>query len=159
MSNGAIRFSEEIEYYTPKYIVDKFGPFDYDPATTVAQAEHLEIPNYDTKETNGLFSDWTKYDKIWINPPFTEKYEFLLKAVRTFHDANRYIDICILLPISFLTTKKFSDIMDYEYYDLFLPNGRIKFENNKREAKSPAFGSVIIRLNFEGSKRIIPLEI
>jgi len=163
LSNGAIRFSEEVEYYTPKYIVDKFGPFDYDPATTKEQAEHLGIPDYDTKETNGLFSDWTKYDRIWINPPFTEKYEFLKKAIDTLHEADvkydKYVEIYILLPVSYLTTRSFSFLMELEDYDLYLPYGRIKFENSKRELRSPAFGSVIINPHFGGCKRIIPLEI
>ena len=44
-----------------------FGPFDYDPATTTEKAIDLGIPNYDTIETNGLLSDWTKYKRIWIN--------------------------------------------------------------------------------------------
>ena len=44
MSTGAICFNEQnFEYYTPKYIVDMFGPFDYDPATTSEQAKVLGI--------------------------------------------------------------------------------------------------------------------
>ena len=35
MSKGAVNFNETaIEYYTPKWLVDMFGRFDYDPATT-----------------------------------------------------------------------------------------------------------------------------
>lgn len=162
MSKGAISFSEKVEYYTPKYIVDKFGPFDYDPATTPEQAERLDIPCYDTEDTNGLLTDWTDYNDIWINPPFTLKREFLKKAIDTFYEANiygKFIDIYILLPISFLTTKSFADIMDGVCYDLYLPNGRIKFENAEGDSRSPAFGSVIISLTFNDERRIIPLEI
>lgn len=44
MSTGAICFNEQnFEYYTPKYIVDMFGKFDYDPATTEEQAKALGI--------------------------------------------------------------------------------------------------------------------
>lgn len=163
MSRGAITFSEKVEYYTPKYIVDKFGSFDYDPATTKEQAERLGIPDYDTEETNGLLRDWTKYDRIWINPPFTLKKEFLKKAIDTLRkvdvEQDTYISIYILLPISFLTTKGFADLMADVDYDLYLPNGRIKFENAEGDSRSPAFGSVIINLTFSGEKRIVPLEI
>lgn len=31
--------TEQDNCYTPKYLVDYFGHFDYDPATTKAQAE------------------------------------------------------------------------------------------------------------------------
>lgn len=60
-------------YCTPKYIVDMFGPFDYDPASTKEQAKVLEIENYSTIETNGLNPDWTPYKKIWLNPPLQTK--------------------------------------------------------------------------------------
>lgn len=31
MSKGAVNFSNDVEYYTPKNIVENFGKFDYDP--------------------------------------------------------------------------------------------------------------------------------
>ena len=43
MSKGAINFSSDNEYYTPKGFVAKFGSFDYDPATTKEKAEDLGI--------------------------------------------------------------------------------------------------------------------
>ena len=97
-------------YCTPKYIVDMFGPFDYDPASTKEQADYLNIPNYDTIETNELNSDWMPYKKIWINPPFKLKYEFLEKAVQAYKAVKN--DIYFLSPISFLTAKKFHKITD-----------------------------------------------
>ena len=85
MSKGAITFNQNnVEYYTPKNIIEMFGPFDYDPATTSDIATYFDIPNYDTKETNGLLSDWSTYKNIWITPPFNLKFEFLGKAVQTY---------------------------------------------------------------------------
>ena len=47
MSKGKLGFNQSaIEYYTPKSLVDMFGKFDYDPATTAEQAKRLGIPNY-----------------------------------------------------------------------------------------------------------------
>lgn len=80
MSKGAINFSENDDYFTPKQIVDMFGHFEYDPATTKEKTEELGIPHYDTIETNGLMSDWSLYNSIWCNPPFTLKADFLRKA-------------------------------------------------------------------------------
>lgn len=153
MSSGAIRFSEEVEYYTPKYIVDKFGPFDYDPATIRKKGEEFGLFDYDTIETDGLKPDWTCYNRIWINPPFTQKKEFLEKAVSTWKAVGN--DIFILLPISFLTTKTFHDIV--KGAKIYLPNGRIKFESPTGELKSPAFGSVVIKL--QDSWELEPMEI
>lgn len=99
-------FNLDNEYYTPKNIVDLFGQFDYDPATTLEKAIELNIPNYDTIETDGLLNDWTIYKRIWINPPFSNKNRFIEKAWRTFQIANN--EIYILFPIEYLTTSVFT---------------------------------------------------
>lgn len=141
MPKAGIQFQKRDEWMTPKEVVDFFGPFDYDPATTKKQAEHLGIPNYDTIETDGLKTDWNKYGRIFINPPFTRKEEFLRKAIKT----PRHI--FFLMPIEYMTTKQFHEIMK-EYdggYIMWLPNGRIKFSDGSSK-NSPAFGSVILEL-------------
>lgn len=139
-----------VEWYTPKEILEYFRPngykgpiFDYDPATTIEMATYHGIPNFNTKGTDGLTQDWSDYNRIWINPPFDKKAEFLKKAVETYNDTSNYI--LILLPVEFLTTKKFHQIMGSTSYVLHIPNGRIKFLNGNGSA-APAFGSVIIEL-------------
>ena len=121
MPKAGIQFSRKDEYFTPKEVVDHFGSFDYDPATTKEQAEYLDILDYDTIETDGLNSDWSEYNKIWCNPPFTSKFEFLKKAIES--KKNVYF----LTPIETLTTKKFHQIVGDTPYTMFVPNGRIKF--------------------------------
>lgn len=154
MSKGAINFSKDNEYYTPPELVSIFGPFDYDPATNLERALKLHIPFFDTEETDGLKSDWTKYKRIWINPPFTKKKEFWQKAWSTYWKAHN--EIYFLCPISWLTTKQF-----HKYYRggiIYLPNERIKFETNMGVSKSPAFGSVVIKLDYR-EKRIEVLDL
>lgn len=142
MSNGAIRFSDNDEYFTPKRIVDMFGAFDYDPATNERKAKEFGVKYFDTEETDGLKTDWTKFKRIWCNPPFTMKKEFLTKC-QEFYD-NTKGDVYILLPISFLTTKTFHSVC--RGGQVFLPDGRIKFENGRGDSKSPAFGSVVVKI-------------
>lgn len=156
-----IKKEEKIEkddkYYTPKYVVDFFFPdgFDYDPATCEYKAKEFKVPYYDTIETDGLIQDWTKYERIWINPPFTKKYQFLVKAVETYKLAHN--TIYVLIPIEFLTTAKFHNL-DCKY-KLFIPKGRINFESGMgKKGKSPAFGSVIIKLADENSVEYIDLK-
>ena len=158
MSKGAICFSNDNEYYTPKSFVARFGQFDYDPATTKEKAEDLGIQNYDTKETDGLFRDWTQFKRIWINPPFTHKHLFLEKAVKTFKEANN--EIYFLSPIEFLTTRRFNEQIKIVGGGgkLFLPNGRIKFESGLgKESRSPAFGCVVFKLQRENEIVFIEL--
>lgn len=146
MSKGSVEFeNKNIEYYTPKSVVDMFGSFEYDPATTAEKAADLNIPNYDTIETDGLLSDWTQYKTIWCNPPFNRKHEFWEKACYTFYKSKS--DIKFLCPIEFLTTKRFhNSLLKYGLgCKLYVPSGRIKFQSGVGlNEKSPAFGSVII---------------
>ena len=145
MSKGAINFSSDNEYYTPKQIVKMFSDgFEYDPATAPGKAEDLGIPNYDTIETDGLKADWTRFKSIWCNPPFTIKHEFLKKA-QDYYDRTGG-GVYMIIPISFLTTKRFHSIC--KGAKIFIPNGRIKFESGLgKPSRSPAFGSVIIKLD------------
>lgn len=99
--------SYDNEYYTPKEIVARFGNFDYDPATTKEKAQEFGIQNFDTIETDGLSKDWTEYRRIWCNPPFTRKHEFLAKACETYR--KTHADIYFLFPIEFTTTKRFHE--------------------------------------------------
>lgn len=143
MAKSQVQFTKDNEYYTPKSFVDRFGQFDYDPATTKEKAQEFGVPYYDTIETDGLKQDWTKYKRIWINPPFTKKQEFIAKAWETFKEANN--EIYILFPIEFLTTLRFhNSVMGGK---LFIPNGRINFESGLgKKGKSPAFGSVVLKI-------------
>ena len=138
-------FSKDNEYYTPKDFVYRFGRFVYDPATTKEKAAEFGVEYYDTIETDGLKADWTKYKRIWINPPFTQKHEFLKKAVETFEKTKA--DIYILFPVEFLTTKRFHSILGQWGGVIYLPNGRIKFQSGLgKKASSPAFGSCVLKL-------------
>lgn len=141
MSKGSVTFTEDNEYYTPKYVVDFFGSFDYDPATVSEKAQEFGIEHFDTKETDGLLSDWTQYKRIWINPPFTIKHKFFEKARKTYDKVKN--DIYILFPIEFIVTKRFQA---FATGLLYVPSGRIKFESGLgKKATSPAFGSVIFK--------------
>jgi hypothetical protein len=160
MSKGAINFNETtIEYYTPKSLADMFGKFDYDPATTAEQASRLDIPNYDTIETDGLKTDWTQYKRIWINPPFNIKHHFWDKACETYAKCRN--EIYFLCPISFLTTKRFHKSLDDRDLNVYisLPNGRVGFINEEGK-KSPAFGSVVVspRYTLVGCVRRLHLD-
>lgn len=145
MAKASVNFTKDNEYYTPKSVVNYFGVFDYEPATTKEKAEEFGLLFYDTIETDGLTSDWTIFNRIWINPPFTDKHKFLEKAVETYKVAKN--EIYILFPIEFLTTKRFHDIIKDVGGKLFIPNGRINFQSGLgKKGKSPAFGSIVMKL-------------
>ena len=142
MSKGNVDFIDDNEYYTPPELVALFGTIDYDPATTLERAKILGIVDYDTEESDGLKQDWTRYKRIWINPPFTIKHLFWEKAWETYNQVKN--EIYFLCPIEFLTTKRFHNF--FRGGIIYLPNGRIKFQKSDGTRKSPAFGSVVIKL-------------
>lgn len=145
MAKSNVQFTKDNEYYTPKSVVDYFGRFDYDPATTDEKAEEFGVIFYDTIDTDGLTKDWTKYRKIWINPPFTIKHKFLEKACETYRQCKN--EIYILFPIEFLTTKRFHDCVQGLGGKIYIPNGRINFQSGLgKKGKSPAFGSVVMKI-------------
>ena len=143
MAKSGVIFTKDNEYYTPKSVVKYFGEFDYDPATTIEKAADQGITNFDTIDTDGLTKDWTKFKRIWVNPPFTIKHLFLEKAQKTYDVAEN--DIYILMPIEFMTTARFHNLC--KGGTVFIPNGRINFESGLgKKGKSPAFGSVVLKL-------------
>lgn len=143
MAKSQVQFTKDNEYYTPKSFVDRFGIFDYDPATTKEKAEEFKIANFDTIETDGLSRDWTRYKRIWINPPFTRKHEFMVKAWETYSKIKN--EIYILFPIEFITTARFHNSVGGG--KIFIPSGRISFESGLgKKSTSPAFGSVVMKL-------------
>ena len=50
MAKSQVQFTKDNEYYTPKSLVERFGVFDYDPATTKEKATEFGLIHYDTIE-------------------------------------------------------------------------------------------------------------
>lgn len=150
MPKAGVQFSKKDEWYTPKEVIDAFGPFDYDPCTTKERAEYFGIPNYDTIETDGLETDWADYKKIWCNPPFTRKFEFLLKATQSLEEMDGDAEIYFLMPIDSLTTRIFNEIISGTDYELIIPNGRIKFEDANGGGQFTGFWVSNIKTRLQG---------
>jgi len=155
MAKSQVQFTKDNEYYTPWEFVELFGEFDYDPATIKEKAQEFGIKNYDTIETDGLSKDWTKYKRIWINPPFTIKHKFLEKAWQTYQEVKN--DIYILFPIEFITTQRFHNVVGGG--KIYIPNGRINFQSGLgKKGKSPAFGSVVMKLQDKWEVKMIKIK-
>ena len=155
MAKSQVQFTKDNEYYSPIELVERFGKFDYDPATTKEKAEEFGILDYDTIKTDGLKTDWTKYKRIWINPPFTIKHLFIKKAWETYQEAGN--EIYILFPIEFLTTLRFHNSVGGG--KIFVPNGRINFQSGLgKKGKSPAFGSVVMKMQDKWEMKMLKIK-
>lgn len=139
MDKSKIYANSKDEWYTPKHIVDMFGPFDLDTASDEYNSKRLGIPHYFSKDNSGLDNDW--FGNVWCNPPFSLKKEFIKKAREEVDKGN--CNVYMLLPMSF-ETKAFHDYILGKAI-IYIPNKRISFETTEGKAGSPAFGSCIVR--------------
>lgn len=71
MNTSHERLTEEYtnEWYTPKYFFDAFPEFDLDPCAPVKPLWKTAKNMFNIKD-NGLELDWSKYGKVWLNPPY-----------------------------------------------------------------------------------------
>src|SRR5258707_6788106 len=64
--------SNEIEYYTPAFIIEKvrqvLGTIDLDPASCEVANKVVKARKIYTIEENGLNKTW--YGKVYLNPPY-----------------------------------------------------------------------------------------
>lgn len=136
------------EWYTPINIIKLleakyFIKFDFDPATTPSKAQEFGISNYLTIEDNGLETNWSG-NYIWINPPFSLKEKFLIKA-REYLEVNPQAMIFILLPNSFASQLFQKYILGKAKIHLFTK--RIVFETEgKTKYNRPPFDSCVCLL-------------
>lgn len=64
----------DIEWYTPKYIIDAvrevMGDIDLDPASNDEAQKTIRAESYYTQKDNGLEQRW--YGRVFLNPPFKQ---------------------------------------------------------------------------------------
>lgn len=152
MNKNKIYHNSKDEWYTPlsviEYVKEQMGHIDLDPATTARNAKLMEIPNFYTEETNGLDKPW--YGKVWLNPPFSNKKEWIRKARQEIDNGNCE-RIFILLPMAFETMLWQEQILGKAI--IHIPNRRISFIDGntlKQKADIP-FTSVLFEMNKTGS--------
>lgn len=147
MDKSKIYTNPKDEWYTPKEVFDYGakilgGGEILDPATTPSQAKRLGVKKYYTKEIDGLSQKWEN-EKIWINPPFSNKEEFIKKAREAVNKFN--CKIVMLLPAS-LETKVFRKYI-LNYATLHIPNKRISFFNEEGiKPNGSAFTTILVEL-------------
>lgn len=154
MDKSKIYTNSKDEWYTPKHIVDMFGTFNLDAASNAYNAVRLGIPHYYSKEDSALEQDW--FGRVWCNPPFSLKAEFIKKAREELEKGNCE-SVTMLLPMSFETKIFHKYILGKAR--IFIPNKRISFETLEGKSGSPAFGSCIIVLTRHESNQYTTIDI
>lgn len=64
------------DWITPRYIIDKLGPFDLDPCESLTQPWPCAKRGYTVRE-NGLKQPWRKDEFVYVNPPYDNSEPFM----------------------------------------------------------------------------------
>ena len=156
--------SQEIEYYTPVYIIKKvqqvLGKIDLDPASCEVANKTVQAAKIYTREENGLDKHW--YGKVYLNPPYGKtKNEsnagiWSSKLIAEYQAGS--VEEAILLVNAALSYKWFKTL--YEYPMCF-PYDRLDFSHNAElKAKKHAQNNAIVYIGEnEGKFREVFQEI
>lgn len=111
---------------------DREFDFNYDPCADPNRLLKHGM-DYDTKETNGLNTDWAG-KRVFVNPPYGDITKWCQKC---FAERNR-AELIVLLIFSKTDTKYFHNYI-YPVAELRFIKGRLKFANlSKPTFKSQA---------------------
>lgn len=107
------------EWLTPPEIVKALGNFDLDPCQPI-NPPFIHAPNGFNINDDGLAQDWTKYNRIWCNPPYGKKTFIWLEKLADHGNG-------IALIFARTETKGFHKQIWQKANAVFFFEGRLKF--------------------------------
>ena len=137
------------EWLTPRCIIDALGPFDLDPCAPINRPWDIAAHHF-TIEDDGLVQPWTKFDLIYLNPPYGKMAKDWLVKLRA-HPAGG-----IALIFARTETDMFvSEVWEHADALLFL-YGRIFFchVTGERATSNSGAPSVLIAYGDEAVRRL-----
>lgn len=74
--------SKNDEYLTPPDLVKALGPFSLDPCAAVGQEDVWRTAKVMlTQKTDGLSVPWSRYGRVFLNPPYSNAKPFIERFV------------------------------------------------------------------------------
>ena len=128
--------SSSDEWYTPKWMIDKLGPFDLDPCSPVERPFDTATVHVNLHQ-GGLKYDWGQA-RVWLNPPYS-KVLFNLFVRRMCEHRNG-----IALLINRLDNVLWQEHIFSTASSMLLLRHRVRFLNPDGNSRSPMFGSVLV---------------
>jgi phage N-6-adenine-methyltransferase len=142
------------EYATPKSflrpLADAVGGFDLDPCSGAEADPHAD-ETY-TKEDDGLTQPW--FGTVFCNPPFSEKTEWLQKAIEETNEDNADL-VVMVLPVD-TSTRWFHNYVTQSAAVGFIGPGRQDFD---RRGDAEADGNPSFAVMIPVFGREIPPEL
>lgn len=136
-------------WITPKWLIDRVGPFDLDPCACVTQPWKCADHQF-TESENGLCQKWSGL--VWCNPPYGNRAKFWLDRMAEHNNG-------IALVFARTETKMFfSSVWPYAECLLFL-RGRLTFHlpdgSRPRSGANSGGPSVLIAYGSEAKRRLL----
>lgn len=135
--------SNRQDYETPQTFFDRLNKvFNFDLDAASSENNH-KVANYFTEENSAFNHDWSRYKRIFINPPYVSKVQdkFVEKAISETNNDSEKI-VCMLVPVRSETLRWFNLV--YNNSLICFVKGRFSFEiNGKSQGRSP-FGSCLL---------------
>jgi len=136
------------DWITPKWLIDRFGPFDLDPCASTTQPWPCAKRQY-TVADNGLLRPWT--GNVWLNPPYGKRTGEWLKVLA---DHGRGVALVFARTE---TRMFFESVFPFAHSLLFL-QGRLTFHRpdgtGTKAAHNSGGPSVLIAYGVQCSLRL-----
>lgn len=152
-------------YLTPDHILDPVrqyfgGRIPLDPATehdNPTQADHFGVKNGAIEGNclgNGLAINWSKYDGVFVNPPYGREIKLWCRRIK--EEGDQGATIIALLPAGArFSTKYFQDyILDENLKAACFIRGRVRFlkpDRTETDGQNP-YDSVLYGFNVDPEK-------
>lgn len=124
------------EWYTPKWLIDKLGPFDLDPCSP-AERPYDTAAVHVTKEQDGLKYDWGQ-SRVWLNPPYSQP------LLRAFVEKLAAHGNGIALLVNRTDNLLFQEVIFPKATSVLFLRNRVKFTRPDGTTGNPFFGSCLV---------------
>lgn len=135
------------EWYTPKWIIDKLGPFDLDPCSPMVPPYQIAPLSYN-KEQDGLINEWPKNDVVWMNPPYSRI------LLRKFCEKMAEHGNGIALLVNRQDNLLWQEVIFPTAASMIFMRYRVKFIQPEGRNSSPFFGSCLVAWGAECDRRL-----
>ena len=113
------------EWETPQDLFEKYNTIYHFQLDAAATKENTKCKDFFTKEDNALVQNWSKYQTVWLNPPYGRKIGFFIK--KAYEESLKDVTIVCLIPAR-TDTKYFHDYC-LKYGKVEFLRGRLRFIN------------------------------
>ncbi len=128
------------EWYTPRWLIERLGPFDLDPCSPLVRPFDTAAVHY-TREDDGLSREWA--GRVWLNPPYSRI--LLRQFIERMVSHNNGIALLVNRQDNLL----WQELIFSSAASMIFMRHRIKFIRPDGTSGAPFFGSCLVAFGKE----------